>query len=151
MNRFNGIDKYASYSCIECSCNGRGSLKLTINEDDPNLILETFIIKKPHNIPRNEHNYIRDINIKKDYVENNIELIKEKLTNYIYLKKFLIEYIIDAKNKGYNIKQIKVKFELIYGKIILNYDNIPKDYKNKILNYKKCKNNINIKLKTFII
>lgn len=129
---------------MDKKCSGRSSLKINIDIDSPDNILEAFIIKNIHNLSRNKHIYIRDILIKEDYLKNDIKNLKIKLTDHYYLKKFLKEFIYDLYKKGYNRKQISDLFINKYEDINLDYKIIPDNFETNLLNSKKYKDNTNI-------
>ena len=70
--------------------------------------------------------------------------------NYIYLKKFLVEFINDNHTKGYNKFQLMQKFINLYREIKLDYSNITDEFK-KILIKKKINKIIQLNLKIYII
>ena len=78
---------------MDKKCSGRGSLKINIDIDSPDNILEAFIIKNIHNLSRNKHIYIRDILIKEDYLKNDIKNLKIKLADHYFKKIFKRIYI----------------------------------------------------------
>ena len=79
------------------------------------------------------HNYIRDLIIKQDYINKDIKNIKLHLSDNIYLRKFLVEYLYDMINKGYNKSQLLDLFIKKYGEIKIDYNNISEEFKKKIL------------------
>ena len=70
--------------------------------------------------------------------------------NYIYLKKFLVEFINDNHTKGYNKFLLMQKFINLYREIKLDYSNITDEFK-KILIKKKINKIIQLNLKIYII
>ena len=89
MNRFNENQLSASYSCQDTNCNARGTIKFNINENN-NEIIDlnnlVFIQKNEHSLERNDHNYIRNLEIIKDFEIFNISIIK-KIRRYKLSKK----------------------------------------------------------------
>ena len=55
------------------------------------------------------------------------------LSDNIYLRKFLVEYLYDMINKGYNKSQLLYLLIKKYGEIKINYNNISEEFKKKIL------------------
>ena len=54
------------------------------------------------------------------------------LSDNIYLRKFLVEYLYDMINKGYNKSQLLDLFIKKYGEIKIDYNNISDEFKKKI-------------------
>ena len=55
------------------------------------------------------------------------------LSDNIYLRKFLVEYLYDMINKGYNKSQLLDLFIKKYGEIKIDCNNISEEFKKKIL------------------
>ena len=118
--------------------------------EDNKLLFDTnkddkFIIKNPHSISYEDHTYVLDNAIKKDYNELNKTEIKKKLSNYKYLKKF-IRYFLDMhEDIGTSYTRLLESFIGEYGIVEINYSIIPEDECILLINNFKKRNKNNNK------
>ena len=85
-----------------------------------------------------EHNYIRNIQIKKDLNILVKQNIMRKCNNFNYLKGIILEIIIHKNIINFKANNVKKLLNDKFGDIVINYKLIPKEIIDKyIQNYKK--------------
>ena len=122
-----------NYKCSDSSCSWRLTAKIEILKEYNNININSFDIKKQHNINNNEHNYHYNAQILEDYKYKGTIFVNKKCSNPIYFKKFLI--ITSISNNKYNLKGKEMLSNFIekYGDITFKIDELSEPYKEYII------------------
>ena len=132
-----------TYYCSDTLCEGRITVQYEETKgsgNDKNYIFKNFNETKEHSLIYEMHKYVRKQAIKNDINELSKNNIIKKCKDYKYCKDFVKEIAI--KNRLFNTKPSILKKFIIsnYGNVILNYNLISTNEKNKLINiYKTIK------------
>lgn len=145
LSQYNDKSNSGYYYCSDTTCKGKGTYTFNqnnITEYEKKINkLENFELTKEHTLTYEKHNYNINIEVYQD-INNNInkkDLIN-KLGNITYLQNYLKLYVIKKNDIISSAAKLYNLFIEEYGEIILNYEDISEDEKNKLITtYKKKK------------
>ena len=157
LSKYHKNSNTAFYYCSDTNCKGKGFN--TFNIEDTKLLYETikydnFKVTNEHSIPYEDHSYILNETILKDYEELNKKELYKKFKNYKYLKSFTRIYLDNHPEVGSSFHKILELFHNEYPNFKIDYDSISIDEKNELINNfkqrNKYKDNIKINIEDVI-